>query len=62
MGVSRSYALVIAFFMKELGMSFQEAKAYVKSRREIINPSEAFMKDLLKYDEKLHESRSKYTW
>lgn len=59
MGVSRSSSLVIAFLMKDLGMIFQEAKAYVKSRREVISPSEAFIKDLVKYDEQLHENRLK---
>lgn len=42
MGMSRSSSLVIAFLMKEYGMSYAKAKKYTKDRREIVQPNEGF--------------------
>jgi protein-tyrosine phosphatase len=39
MGISRSSSLVIAFLMKEFGMSFNKARELVRSKREIICPN-----------------------
>lgn len=42
MGVSRSASIVIAFLMKEFGMSYKEAHLYAKSKREVVNPNASF--------------------
>jgi hypothetical protein len=40
--MSRSASFVIAFLMKERGMSFKEARDYTKSKRGIIEPNAGF--------------------
>lgn len=41
-GVSRSAALVLAYVMKKLGLSFESAFEFVKRRRPRIRPNENF--------------------
>lgn len=55
MGISRSASMVIAFLMKELGMDLKNAKEYVKEKRNIIDPNNAFMKDLKRFEEELYK-------
>jgi len=50
MGISRSSALVIAYLMKAQGMSFDEAKEFVKSQRSCIRPNPGFSKQLLDFE------------
>lgn len=50
MGISRSGSTVIAYAMKQQHWPLDEALAYVKERRSIIKPNEAFMKQLQTYD------------
>lgn len=50
MGVSRSGSTVIAYAMKQQRWPLDVALAYVKERRSIIKPNEAFMKQLQTYD------------
>ena len=45
-GASRSATIVIAYLMKERGMSLREAYRFVKSKRCFINPNEGFVKQL----------------
>lgn len=42
MGMSRSSSLVIAFLMKEYGMSYAKARKFTKDKREIVQPNEGF--------------------
>mmetsp|Transcript_32406 Transcript_32406/g.100233 ORF Transcript_32406/g.100233 Transcript_32406/m.100233 type:complete len:246 (-) Transcript_32406:151-888(-) len=53
-GVSRSASIVIAYVMKSLGMSLEDAFAYVKARRKIVSPNRAFMEELCELDAALH--------
>lgn len=50
MGISRSGSTVIAYAMKQQHWPLDVALAYVKERRSIIKPNEAFMKQLQTYD------------
>lgn len=59
MGISRSSSLVIAFLMKEFGMSLKEARKLVQSKRQIIQPNPSFVKDLERFEEYLKGSKAK---
>ncbi len=48
-GISRSVSLVIAYFIAEKKMSYEEAKNHVKSKRKIANPNGGFEKELREY-------------
>lgn len=48
-GVSRSASLVIYYFMRKYGWTFDQAFQYVKLKRSIINPNEGFQKQLQLY-------------
>jgi len=50
-GVSRSASMTIAFLMATKGWSYDEARDYVKSKRNIICPNSGFVKQLKKLDE-----------
>lgn len=52
-GVSRSATVVIAYLIKEYGMSFAEAFAYLKEKRESIRPNDGFIKQLKQYENSL---------
>jgi protein-tyrosine phosphatase len=45
-GVSRSASFVIAYLMKDQGISYQEAFNFVKSKRSIIRPNSGFVQQL----------------
>lgn len=45
-GVSRSSSFVIAFLMKELNLTFLQAKKYARERRYCVSPNGAFEKEL----------------
>jgi atypical dual specificity phosphatase len=45
-GVSRSTSVLIYYFMKEKGMTFEEALDMVRSKRNIVNPNKGFVKTL----------------
>jgi len=49
-GVSRSVSMVIAYLIKEKGMTYQEAYELVKSKRQIAKPNIGFMKQLIIYE------------
>jgi protein-tyrosine phosphatase len=51
--VSRSASLVIAFVMKEKGLSRELANDFVKSKREVVKPNPKFWEDLLKWEKHL---------
>jgi protein-tyrosine phosphatase len=56
-GVSRSVTIVIAYLMTKQKMTFQEAFEFVRSKRPIINPNEAFIEQLLEYNNYLYNKK-----
>ncbi|EFA83028.1 putative protein tyrosine phosphatase [Heterostelium album PN500] len=54
MGVSRSTTAVIAYLIKELGYTYDDARKYVKERRGIIQPNFGFSKALKEYSAQIH--------
>jgi len=50
MGISRSSALVIAYVMQAHGMTFEQAKQFVKSQRSCIQPNPGFSQQLLDFE------------
>ncbi|XP_011676387.2 uncharacterized protein LOC575378 isoform X1 [Strongylocentrotus purpuratus] len=61
MGISRSASTVIAYAMKEYGMTLEYALDFVKAKRSIIRPNDAFMKQLQVYEGILEASRQRHT-
>ena len=57
-GASRSATIVIAYLMKERGMSLREAYRFVKSKRCFINPNEGFVKQLQRFEKSLKGRKS----
>eukprot|EP00760_Papus_ankaliazontas_P037572 PhM_4_TR8548/c0_g1_i1/m.90596/K04459/DUSP, MKP; dual specificity MAP kinase phosphatase len=55
-GVSRSASLVIAYVMKFMQLSIDDAYSYVKSRRRVVNPNERFMAELIAYGCELNDN------
>ena len=53
-GISRSATVVIAYCMKEKGMTFEEAESYVKERRTCIMINSGFRKQLQLYEQELN--------
>ena len=51
-GVSRSASVVIYYFMKKYGLSYNRAEKMVKDKRSIINPNVCFKEQLLGYQKK----------
>lgn len=49
-GKSRSATCVIAYLMKEYDMTLEKAILYTKEKRDIINPNNGFMIQLIKYE------------
>ncbi len=45
-GISRSTTIIIAYLMKYMNMSYDNAYAYVKDKRIVINPNSGFVKQL----------------
>ena len=56
-GVSRSATLVVAFLMRQRGLSYSEAFEFVYQRR-WIRPNDSFVQQLKKYDALLESRRS----
>lgn len=57
-GVSRSVCLVLAYFIKCKGMSYEEAYRLVKSKRGIIHPNDGFIAQLKKYEREVRSTRT----
>jgi len=53
-GVSRSGAIVTAYVMHHKKIPFEQALAFVKSSRPIVEPNSAFKSQLKKYQEELN--------
>lgn len=56
MGISRSATCALAFLMIKRGMTFTEAMALVRSRRDI-HPNEGFVRQLQQLDRELRPTR-----
>ena len=56
-GVSRSSSCVIAYLMKEKGMSLYEALNFTKSKRFIVEPNFGFMRQLQEYEKSLNKQK-----
>ena len=57
MGISRSSTLVIAYMMKEYGMSFKEARDFVRSKRPEIDPNQGFIDHLINFQHYLEATK-----
>eukprot|EP00730_Choanoeca_flexa_P012460 TRINITY_DN4296_c0_g1_i2.p1 TRINITY_DN4296_c0_g1~~TRINITY_DN4296_c0_g1_i2.p1 ORF type:complete len:355 (+),score=35.84 TRINITY_DN4296_c0_g1_i2:208-1272(+) len=56
-GISRSPTVAIAYIMKELNKTLQEAYSMVKDKRPSVAPNLDFMGELQQYERKLYETR-----
>ena len=52
-GISRSASFAIAYTIKNKGISFEEAKLFVKSKRPGIDPNDGFVEQLKLYEKSL---------
>jgi len=57
-GVSRSSTLCCAYLIKHHSMSIEEAIIHLRSRRHIIQPNSAFLRQLIIYNETNQQSNS----
>ncbi|CAM9797640.1 unnamed protein product [Chrysoparadoxa australica] len=57
-GVSRSSSMVLSYLMKKRGLGLEEALSYLKSRRSVVMPQEAFMEQLRRYEQELSKERA----
>lgn len=51
MGISRSAAICIGYFMRYYGMTFSESEMFVKRKRSIIYPNAGFVDQLLRIEQ-----------
>lgn len=58
-GISRSSAIILAYMMRRLGVSLDNALTYLKQKRPKINPNEGFMNQLRLYEKDLGVANSK---
>lgn len=60
-GISRSPSLAIAYIMKYLRLTTDEAYKYVKDKRPTISPNFNFLGQLLEYEKLLHNANNRST-
>jgi protein-tyrosine phosphatase len=51
MGRSRSATCVIMYIMKKFGIGYEDTLEFVKSRREVVDPNEGFLRQLREFEE-----------
>lgn len=54
-GMSRSAAIIIAYLMKEKGMSLKDAYQLLKERHSTVNPNDNFVVQLIHYEQELFD-------
>lgn len=59
-GVSRSTTLCCAYLMKHHSMSLEQALVQLRSRRQIIQPNNGFLRQLALYDEQLQTENANH--
>lgn len=60
-GMSRSVAIVIAYLMKEKGMSLKDAYQHLKKQHSSVNPNDNFAVQLIRYEQELFEGQMSMT-
>lgn len=60
-GMSRSAAVVIAYLMKEKGMSLKDAYHHLKERHSSVNPNDNFVVQLIRYEQELFDGNMSMT-
>jgi protein-tyrosine phosphatase len=58
MGRSRSATMVIMYLMKKFDISMEIAFRLAKTRREVVDPNEGFLKKLEEYETELYDKKS----
>ncbi len=58
MGISRSATVVIAYVMRSLRLSYEEALNYVRHRRRVIDPNLTFLNQLMAFGQRLAAAES----
>ncbi|XP_041916813.1 protein phosphatase Slingshot homolog 3 [Alosa sapidissima] len=61
MGVSRSASTVMAYLMKQQGLTLEEALSYVRECRPIVQPNDGFMQQLQTYSGILSASKQRHS-
>ena len=56
-GISRSAAIIIAYFIKHQNLSYKQAHEYLLKRRSIVNPNKGFVSQLIAFEKTLIEYR-----
>lgn len=60
-GMSRSAAVIIAYLMKEKGMSLKDAYQHLKERHSSANPNDNFVVQLIRYEQELFDGNISMT-
>ena len=56
-GISRSCTFVVAYLMKEEGLSFEEALKQVKEKRSVSAPNQSFLEQLKGYESRINKKK-----
>lgn len=57
MGASRSATIILAYLMKEIGMTLTESFSFLKEKRWKVNPNHGFMNQLRQFERFIHSRR-----
>ncbi len=60
-GMSRSAAVIIAYLMKEKGMSLKDAYQHLKEKHSSVNPNDNFVVQLIRYEQELFDGNISMT-
>ena len=56
-GKSRSSSIIIAYLIRFKSMTYEKAYELVKSKRDVIQPNEGFVKQLKEYQEEIERKQ-----